>query len=244
MKTELTFQEIQYLKSINHNVKIETPKGFSEITKVFEKELEGFKFIFDDNSEIKCARTHLMLSNNKWKSALDFKINNYLTDKFGNKFKKIKKIIPIKSQKWIDFEVKNKFQYYLQNEIIHHNSGKSAICYCILRFFFEKGIKVLTLVPSVSLTTQLYNDFKDYNAPDNFLNSIRLIGGDNNTKLLDMPVTITTWQSAQFFIKKQQILKESENEYIKNAKILSIKKRIGKFKKITYDDGSVDIVEI
>lgn len=75
-------------------------------------------------------------------------------------------------------------------------SGKSVAIYCIVSFLMSKNLKGLILVPSVSLTTQLYNDFKDYNASDDFLNKIRLIGGDNNTKLLDHQLTLTTWQSA------------------------------------------------
>jgi len=75
-------------------------------------------------------------------------------------------------------------------------SGKSLCLYIITSFLRSKGLKGLILVPSISLTTQLFNDFKDYNAPGNFLESIRLVGGDNNIKKLDKDITISTWQSA------------------------------------------------
>jgi len=75
-------------------------------------------------------------------------------------------------------------------------AGKSVIIFGIVSFLLSKGIKGLILVPSISLTTQLFNDFKDYNATDDFLENILLIGGDNNIKSLDYNLTISTWQSA------------------------------------------------
>jgi len=80
-------------------------------------------------------------------------------------------------------------------------SGKSACIYCMLSFFKSKNLKGMLLVPSVSLTTQIYNDCKEYNASDDFLESIRLIGGDNKVKELDKQITITTWQSAMLIEK-------------------------------------------
>jgi len=75
-------------------------------------------------------------------------------------------------------------------------AGKSIVIYCITKFLYEHRLTGLILVPSISLTTQIFNDFKDYGADDTFLNNIRLIGGDNNIKMIDRPLTITTWQSA------------------------------------------------
>jgi superfamily II DNA or RNA helicase len=75
-------------------------------------------------------------------------------------------------------------------------SGKSLVIYCIVSFFHLHKKKGIILVPSVSLTTQIFEDFKDYGCSDEVLNDIRLIGGDNNTKEFDKQITITTWQSA------------------------------------------------
>ena len=74
-------------------------------------------------------------------------------------------------------------------------SGKSVILSLISGFLMSKGYKGLILVPSVSLTTQLHQDIKDYNL-DSVYNNTHLIGGDNTDKNIDSQLTITTWQSA------------------------------------------------
>jgi superfamily II DNA or RNA helicase len=76
-------------------------------------------------------------------------------------------------------------------------SGKSLVIYCIVSFLYKHKKKGIILVPSVSLTTQIFEDFKDYGCSEEFLEDIRLIGGDNNIKEFDKQITITTWQSAQ-----------------------------------------------
>lgn len=75
-------------------------------------------------------------------------------------------------------------------------SGKSIILSLICGFLMFKGLKGLILVPSISLTTQLKQDIKDYNL-DSVYNSTHLIGGDNNIKNLDAKLTLSTWQSAK-----------------------------------------------
>jgi len=75
------------------------------------------------------------------------------------------------------------------------SSGKSVVIYCIASFLYKHTKKGIILVPNISLTTQIFNDFKEYNASDEFLNNIRLIGGDNIVKSLDKQLTISTWQS-------------------------------------------------
>jgi len=75
------------------------------------------------------------------------------------------------------------------------SSGKSLVLFCIVTFLYKHNKKGLILVPNISLTEQLFGDFKEYLATDDFLDNIRLIGGDNNIKELDKPLTISTWQS-------------------------------------------------
>jgi len=84
-------------------------------------------------------------------------------------------------------------------------SGKSVSIFGISNFLYNKGKKGLILVPNISLTTQLFGDFKDYNATEEFLSNIRLIGGDNNVKELDKLLTISTWQS-MMRIPKEKLL--------------------------------------
>jgi superfamily II DNA or RNA helicase len=77
-------------------------------------------------------------------------------------------------------------------------SGKSLIAYIICHYHFQHNRKVLLVVPSIMLTEQMFTDFKnDYKAPQEFMDEIRQIGGDNKIKKLDKQITISTWQSLQ-----------------------------------------------
>jgi len=77
-------------------------------------------------------------------------------------------------------------------------SGKSLIIYGLIRFYLDnlEG-KVLLIVPTVSLVTQMFNDFKEYSALNKW-------STDNNChciysgqeKTTNKSVVITTWQSA------------------------------------------------
>jgi len=69
-----------------------------------------------------------------------------------------------------------------------------------LRYFYDNNIKTILVVPTIGLTSQMFQDFKDYNAPEHFINDIKLIGGDNTCKKLDQPLVISTWQSLQNII--------------------------------------------
>lgn len=72
-------------------------------------------------------------------------------------------------------------------------SGKSLTIYIIIRWMLSQGYKSVVIVPTIMLTTQIYEDFKSYGMQDT--ESIHLIGGDNKVKHFDKAVTISTWQS-------------------------------------------------
>ena len=74
-------------------------------------------------------------------------------------------------------------------------AGKSLIIYMISRFFDLHHMKILIVVPTIMLTTQLYNDFMDYNCGENFLENVQLIGGENKSSSLQKNIVISTWQS-------------------------------------------------
>ena len=76
-------------------------------------------------------------------------------------------------------------------------AGKSLILYCVARYITEVlGLRVLIIVPTVSLTTQFLNDFKDYSSNGDFDvdKTVHLIsaGIDKN---VDKPIVISTFQS-------------------------------------------------
>lgn len=74
-------------------------------------------------------------------------------------------------------------------------AGKSVIVGLIAKILTLMKLKGLILVPNITLTNQFDNDLKSYN-----LNiGTRLIGGGNNIKSFDRPLTISTWQSVKNF---------------------------------------------
>jgi superfamily II DNA or RNA helicase len=80
------------------------------------------------------------------------------------------------------------------------SSGKSCIIFMIIYFLYKKNKRGLVCVPSISLTTQIYGDFKDYFSKnyveqrDEFLSCIELQGGGKESSFESF-LTITTWQS-------------------------------------------------
>ena len=71
-------------------------------------------------------------------------------------------------------------------------SGKSLMIYSIVRYYVDKGQKILLVVPTTSLVEQMYKDFQDYGwDADSYCH--RIYSGREKTN--EHPVTITTWQS-------------------------------------------------
>jgi superfamily II DNA or RNA helicase len=80
------------------------------------------------------------------------------------------------------------------------SAGKSCAIFMIMYFLYTKNKIGLVCVPNISLTTQIYGDFKDYfhkdyaKERDEFLSNIQLQGGGKESTF-DTFLTITTWQS-------------------------------------------------
>ena len=71
-------------------------------------------------------------------------------------------------------------------------SGKSLMIYSIVRYYANKGQKILLVVPTTSLVEQMYKDFEDYGwDAESYCHKI--YSGKEKTN--EFPVTITTWQS-------------------------------------------------
>jgi superfamily II DNA or RNA helicase len=77
-------------------------------------------------------------------------------------------------------------------------SGKSLIIYALIRYYFEQlkeNEKILIVVPTTGLVSQMYNDFRDY-AGENWSVEknchVIFSGQDKNTQ---KKVVISTWQS-------------------------------------------------
>jgi len=96
-----------------------------------------------------------------------------------------------------DFQIKSIVDSIINKQQINlaaTSSGKSVMIAVICSFLQSKGLKGLILVPNISLTTQLHNDFKSYNLSELY-DSVHLIGGDNKEKHFKNRLTIGTWQS-------------------------------------------------
>jgi len=71
-------------------------------------------------------------------------------------------------------------------------SGKSLMIYSIARYFVEKDLKVLLVVPTTSLVEQMYKDFEEYGWDSNE-HCHKIYSGKEKTT--NKNVVITTWQS-------------------------------------------------
>jgi superfamily II DNA or RNA helicase len=78
-------------------------------------------------------------------------------------------------------------------------SGKSLIIYSLVRWYLNKlpkDKKILVLVPTISLVSQMYSDFVDYASKDKFdvhRNCHKVYGGQD--KETPKRIVISTWQS-------------------------------------------------
>lgn len=161
---EITFEELHGIyKDDEYSIEVDSPEGWTNVVDIYEKEnIEGYELIFDDNKNIKCAITHLLLTNNGWKSAEELNINDIILTDNINKPSKLVAKNNILSQKWLDIEVDNENSWYLCQDKINHNSGKSLIIYILCRYFLWKNKKIILLCPRIDLVNQMSDDFKDY----------------------------------------------------------------------------------
>ena len=102
-------------------------------------------------------------------------------------------------------------------------SGKSLMIYSVVRYFAEKGKKVLLVVPTTSLVEQMYKDFIDYGwNVEKYCH--RIYAGKEKTN--ENPVTITTWQSIyklrRPFFKDFDVAIGDEAHLFKSKSLVSI----------------------
>lgn len=72
------------------------------------------------------------------------------------------------------------------------SSGKSICIYSLTRYYVEQGLKVLILVPTTSLCSQMFKDFQDYGwNSEEYVHQIY----SGYEKVSDKPVIVSTYQS-------------------------------------------------
>jgi len=79
-------------------------------------------------------------------------------------------------------------------------SGKSLIIYALIRYYMDilpEDKKILVVVPTVSLVTQMYEDFKEYSKTDSTFDAAEECHGvfAGQDKINDSRIIISTWQS-------------------------------------------------
>ena len=102
-------------------------------------------------------------------------------------------------------------------------SGKSLMIYSLVRYYVDKGQKILLVVPTTSLVEQMYKDFLDYGwNVDSYCH--RIYSGREKTN--DAPVTITTWQSIykldRSFFEDFNVVIGDEAHLFKSKSLISI----------------------
>jgi superfamily II DNA or RNA helicase len=102
-------------------------------------------------------------------------------------------------------------------------SGKSLMIYSLVRYYVDKGQKILLVVPTTSLVEQMYKDFQDYgwNA-DSYCH--RIYSGRERTN--EYQVTITTWQSVykleRSFFEDYNVVIGDEAHLFKSKSLIEI----------------------
>ena len=102
-------------------------------------------------------------------------------------------------------------------------SGKSLMIYSVVRYYSDKGKKILLVVPTTSLVEQMYKDFEDYGW-DAQAYCHKIYSG--REKVTDAPVTITTWQSIykldRSFFEDYEVVIGDEAHLFKSKSLISI----------------------
>lgn len=192
----LTYRQIHKLLDKGVEMFVDSPTGKKKIVNKFSKMSEGYIIKYDDNTETNCAVAHNMIFNGVLKGASEIQVGDidYLSHK------KVISKTKIPEQEYLDFEISDPNGLYIQNGIIHHNSGKSLAISLILEFFRRKGLKGLLVVPNINLLTQFRSDIESYGLKE-LLDEVQLLGNGNESDF-KTTVTITTWQSMIDHIKE------------------------------------------
>lgn len=106
-----------------------------------------------------------------------------------------------------DYQVEAVYQAITKGRLLAlspTSSGKSVIIYCYVRWHLMHNRRIILMVPTTSLVTQMFNDFIDYSSAnkwevENYCH--KLYSGQ--PKIFGKPVLITTWQAIHAFSKRK-----------------------------------------
>ena len=102
-------------------------------------------------------------------------------------------------------------------------SGKSLMIYSLVRYYVDRGEKILLVVPTTSLVEQMYKDFVDYGwDAESYCH--RIYSGKEKSN--EAPVTITTWQSVykleRSFFEEYGVIIGDEAHLFKSKSLINI----------------------
>ena len=102
-------------------------------------------------------------------------------------------------------------------------SGKSLMIYSLVRYFIERRLEILIVVPTTSLVEQMYKDFNEYGWDSESYCHKVYAGKERVSK---KPVVITTWQSIykleKSFFKRFDVIIGDEAHLFKSKSLVSI----------------------
>jgi len=102
-------------------------------------------------------------------------------------------------------------------------SGKSLMIYALVRYYMDKNQKILVVVPTTSLVSQMYGDFGSYGL-DVESCCHQIYSGKEKSN--EHPITITTWQSVykleRSFFKDYGVIIGDEAHLFKSKSLISI----------------------
>lgn len=185
----LTYRQIHKLLDKGVEMFVDSPTGKKKILNKFSKMSEGYIIKYDDGTETNCAVAHNMIFNDVLKGASEIQVGDidYLSHK------KVISKTKIPEQEYLDFEISDPNGLYIQNGIVHHNSGKSLSISLILEFFRRNKKRGILIVPNINLLTQFKSDIDSYGLKE--LSEETLLLGNGHESDFSTCLTITTWQS-------------------------------------------------
>lgn len=186
---KLTYRQIHKLLDKGIEMFVDSPTGKKKILNKFSKMSEGYIIKYNDGTETNCAVAHNMIFNDVLKGASEIQVGDidYLSHK------KVISKTKIPEQEYLDFEISDPNGLYIQNGIVHHNSGKSLSISLILEFFRRNKKRGILIVPNINLLTQFKSDIDSYGLRE--LSEETLLLGNGHESDFSTCLTITTWQS-------------------------------------------------
>jgi recombination protein RecA len=146
IETEVTVEELKELYNSGlYNIEIDTPDGYQQIGKWFNKGIMPLVNIVTENYATLCAERHLLQAeDNSWILANELSVGDKILTKTG-----VEEIIVVNScpsEECYDFEILHNNHRYWGDGISSHNSGKSYICSGnVVKHAQEQGIYVVLI---------------------------------------------------------------------------------------------------